>query len=273
MINSLYSGITGLNAATQRMGVIGDNIANVNTTAYKGSELSFESLIMQSVGGYTGQEIGGGVMLGDLSYDWNQGTMQKTSNPLDMAIAGSGFFQVQDPADANKLYYTRDGEFSVDPLTGYLVTSSGMRVMGCDPATTPPVATPILVPPDSATPSPSFQNVSVDAKGIYTFTDSDTTLTPTKMQIVLFDVTDKSSMAKMNSNLYKKTTDATDPLASGFPGTFGLGAVEPGSLEMSNVDIAKEFVNMITAQRAFSASSKVITTSDEILQELISLKR
>lgn len=272
MISSLYSGVTGLNAATQRMGVIGDNIANVNTTAYKGSELSFENLIMQSVGGYTGNEVGGGVMLGDLSYDWNQGTMQKTSNPLDMAIAGSGFFQVQDPADPTKLYYTRDGEFSVD-AAGFLVTSSGMKVMGCDPTTTPPVATPILVPPDTAAPSPPFKKVTVDAKGIYTFTNSTGAVLPAETrQIMIFDTTDRSVMAKMNNNLYTKTTAGVMDI-SGFPGTIGLGSVEPGSLEMSNVDIAKEFVNMITAQRAFSASSKVVTTSDEILQELINIKR
>ena len=271
MIGSLYSGVTGLNAATQRMGVIGDNIANVNTTAYKGSELSFENLIMQSVGGYTGMEVGGGVMLGDLSYDWNQGTMQKTSNPLDMAIAGSGFFQVQDPADPTKLYYTRDGEFSVD-ATGYLVTSSGMRVMGCvPPATTP---TPIQCPANTtANAPPPFKKVTVDAKGIYTFTDSKGVVTPADTrQIMIFDNTDRSVMAKMNNNLYTKTTAGAMDI-SGIPGTIGLGSVEPGSLEMSNVDIAKEFVNMITAQRAFSASSKVITTSDEILQELINIKR
>ena len=96
MLSSMYSGISGLNASNQRMAVVGDNIANVNTTAYKCSELSFESLINQSVGGYTGQEIGGGVLLGDLSYDWNQGTIQRTSNPYDMAIAGTGFFMVKD---------------------------------------------------------------------------------------------------------------------------------------------------------------------------------
>ncbi len=93
-------------------------------------------------------------------------------------------------------------------------------------------------------------------------------------QIVLCTTTDQSVMAKMNKNLYTKTTDdATDPLILGTPQMNGLGAVEPASLEMSNVDIAKEFVNMITAQRAFSANSKVITTSDEMLQELVNIKR
>ena len=112
MLSSMYSGVSGLNANTKRMAVIGDNIANVNTTAYKGSEISFESMINQSVGGYTGMEIGSGVILGDLNYDWNQGTIQRTSNPFDMAITGSGFFMVKD-AGGNS-FYTRDGEFKFD---------------------------------------------------------------------------------------------------------------------------------------------------------------
>ncbi len=93
-------------------------------------------------------------------------------------------------------------------------------------------------------------------------------------QAVICDTTDRSVMAKTNKNLYTKTTDdGTDPLILGTPRAKGLGGVQSSSLEMSNVDIAKEFVNMITAQRAFSANSKVITTSDEILQELVNIKR
>jgi flagellar hook protein FlgE len=272
MLSSMYSGVSGLNASNQRMAVIGDNIANVNTTAYKSSELSFESLINQSVGGYTGQEIGGGVLLGNLSYDWNQGTIQRTSNPYDMAIAGSGFFMVKDAA--GNAYYTRDGEFSFDSA-GNLQTSSGMAVQGCvyaDPPVNPPVPVPIIIDPTT------YQDVSVDENGVYWGV---TKVAPPAVgvktplfQAVVCDTTDRSVMAKNNKNLYTKTTnDATDPLIIGTPQTNGLGSVEASSLEMSNVDIAKEFVNMITAQRAFSANSKVITTSDEILQELVNLKR
>ncbi|MFH0995964.1 MAG: flagellar hook basal-body protein [Pseudomonadota bacterium] len=266
MLSSMYSGVSGLNANTKRMAVIGDNIANVNTTAYKSSELSFESLINQSVGGYTGMEIGGGVMLGDLGYDWNQGTIQRTSNSFDMAVAGSGFFMVKD-ADGNS-YYTRCGEFRFD-ATGNLTTSSGMAVQGSAyPPADPPVPEPIIIDPTQ------YQSVTVDDKGVYWATDT-TATPPVKValfQALVFDTTDRSVMAKMNNNLYAKTT-AGDMEKIGIGNSKGLGAVEPGSIEMSNVDIAKEFVNMITAQRAFSACSKVITTSDEILQELVNLKR
>jgi flagellar hook protein FlgE len=270
MLSSMYSGISGLNASTQRMAVIGDNIANVSTTAYKSSELSFESLINQSSGGYTGQEIGGGVLLGDLSYDWNQGTIQRTSNPYDMAIAGSGFFMVKDAA--GNAYYTRDGEFSFD-AAGNLETSSGMTVQGSlYPPADPPVPVAIVIDPAL------YQDVSVDENGVYwgvTKVVAPAVGVKTALfQAVICDTTDRSVMAKTNKNLFTKTTnDATDPLIIGIPQTNGLGGVESTSLEMSNVDIAKEFVNMITAQRAFSANSKVITTSDEMLQELVNIKR
>jgi flagellar hook protein FlgE len=272
MLSSMYSGISGLNASNQRMAVVGDNIANVNTTAYKSSELSFESLINLSVAGVTGQEIGGGVLLGDLRYDWNQGTIQRTSNPYDMAIAGKGFFMVKD-ADGNA-YYTRDGEFGFD-ATGNLLTNSDMAVQGCvyaKPPVNPPEPVPIVIDPAV------YQDISVDENGVYwgvTKVDPPAVGEKTPLfQIVLAATTDESVMAKMSKNLYTKiSNEATDPLILGTPQMNGLGAVEPTSLEMSNVDIAKEFVNMITAQRAFSANSKVITTSDEILQELVNIKR
>jgi flagellar hook protein FlgE len=270
MLNSMYSAVTGLNASNQRMSVIGDNIANVNTTAYKSSELSFESLINQSVGGYSGQEIGGGVLGGNLSYDWNQGTIQKTSNPYDMAIAGTGFFMVKDAA--GKTSYTRDGEFSFD-ASGNLKTKSGLAVQGCAYANPPvnPPATPLV----NIVISPAqYQDVTVDSNGVYWGTDVTTLAKIGLFQAVLCKTTDPSVMAKTNNNLYTKTTtDATDPLILGTPQMNGLGSVESSSLEASNVDIAKEFVNMIEAQRAFSANSKVITTSDEMLQELVSMKR
>jgi flagellar hook protein FlgE len=269
MLKSMYSAVTGLNASNQRMAVIGDNIANVNTTAYKSSEISFENLINLSVAGVTGQEIGGGVLAGTLSYDWNQGTIQRSSNPYDMAIAGNGFFIVND-ADG-KTYYTRDGQFTFDE-SGNLKTNAGMAVQGCkyaDPPANPPVLEPIIIDPAA------YEDVTVDNNGVYwgvTKVEPPAVGEKTPLfQAVLATTTDSSVMAKMSKNLYSETTN--DPVILGTPGMNGLGAVEASSLEMSNVDIAQEFVNMISAQRAFSANAKVITTSDEILQELVNIKR
>ncbi len=268
MMSSMYSGISGLNACTQRMAVIGDNIANVNTTGYKSSELSFENLINQSVGGFTGQEVGSGVLTGDLRYDWQQGTIQRTSSSYDMAIAGNGFFMV---SDGNKTYYTRDGEFKFDS-SGNLQTSDGMAVQGVNllintPVPSSPVPTEAVVI-DMTT----YQDILVDDNGVYSAYNKTSGLREDLFQIAICDTTDSSVMAKSNGNLYIKTTEGDmDPID--VPGTTTGFAVETSSLEMSNVDIAKEFVNMITAQRAFSANSKVITTSDEILQELVNIKR
>ncbi len=268
MLNSMYSAVTGLNACNKRMSVIGDNIANTGTTAFKSSQISFESLINQSAAGFTGQEIGGGVLGGNVNYDWNQGTIQNTSNPFDLAISGNGFFMVQDAAGVAA--YTRDGEFSFD-ATGNLVMQSGMKVQGYpvnagaslgDP--TKPLAT-INVPTTST--------ASVDSNGVYWGTDAAGVRTAL-FQIAMCKTTDPSVMAKANNNLYTKTTDnITDPLIAGLPQTSGLGAVNTSSLEASNVDIAKQFVNMIEAQRAFSANSKVITTSDSMLQDLVNMVR
>jgi flagellar hook protein FlgE len=268
MLNSMYSAVTGLNASNQRMSVIGDNIANVNTTAYKSSEVSFESLIMQSTGGYTGQEIGGGVLGGNLSYDWNQGTIQKTSNSYDIAIAGTGFFEVKDTS--GKTWYTRDGEFSFN-AAGDLKTQTGMTVQGYAIPAGSTTGDTSVAPVNINIPTTS--SVTVDSDGVYWGTDATGVKTPL-YQIALCKTTDPSVMAKTNHNLFTKTTDnGTDPLIQGIPQANGLGAVETASLEASNVDIAKEFVNMIEAQRAFSANSKVITTGDEMLQELVSMKR
>jgi flagellar hook protein FlgE len=277
MLSSMYSAVSGLNASNQRMAVVGDNIANVSTSAYKTSEISFESLINLSVGGVTGQEIGGGVLTGNLRYDWSQGTIQKSSNPYDMAIAGNGFFIVKD--DVNT-YFTRDGQFGFN-AAGNLQTSSGMAIQGfkittdatTGATTTAATATDIDIVETAGTPPVLYQDVTVDNNGIYYGVSATGVKTPL-YQIALCTTTDSSVMAKMSNNLYEKTSnDATDPLIIGAPATNGLGAVESQSLEMSNVDIAREFVNMIEAQRAFSANSKVITTSDEMLQELVNIKR
>jgi len=273
MLSSMYSGITGLNANTQRMAVIGDNIANVNTTGYKGSEISFEDMVSQSIGGYTGQEIGGGVMPGKLSYDWNQGTIQKTSNPYDMAITGTGFFQVNDVTDPinPKTYYSRDGSFSFD-AAGNLTTSSGLQVQGFK-VTSAAGVTPVTI--DTTTTNinidpTKYNTITEDNNGVYYGVDASGVKTAL-YQIAVASPKNQSDMAKMSGNLYTNTTGSMN--TPGSPGSGGLGTVVTSSLEASNVDIATEFVNMIEAQRAFSACSKVITTSDEILQELVSMKR
>ncbi len=269
MIGSLYSGISGLKANTDRMAVIGDNIANSNTTAYKSTEISFANMVNRSAGGYTGNEIGSGVVMSDVHYNWMQGTVERTSNPYDVAITGSGFIKVGDPFDDTRFYYTRAGAFKFN-AAGELVNSDGMKVQGyliapgADPAKT--TLETIKIPKDGET---FYTNVTVDNNGVYSGFDSSGSRVKFA-QLAVCDVVDKSAMAKMGQNLY--TVDPSLVLDD-LPGAKGMGNINPGAVELSNVDLAKEFVNMITAQRSFSANSKVITTSDEILQELVNLKR
>ncbi|MBW1940716.1 MAG: flagellar hook-basal body complex protein, partial [Deltaproteobacteria bacterium] len=129
MIGSLYAGVSGLKANTDAMSVIGDNIANVNTTGFKGSDSSFANVLNQSMGGGSGSQIGSGVTMSGVRPDWTQGTMETTGNATDLAISGSGFFIVSDDKGAS--YYTRAGEFNFDK-DGNLVNPDGLFVQGYD---------------------------------------------------------------------------------------------------------------------------------------------
>ncbi|MBW1700742.1 MAG: flagellar hook protein FlgE [Deltaproteobacteria bacterium] len=414
MIGSLFAGISGLNANALAMTVIGDNIANVNTTAFKSTRSSFANVLSQSLQGALGNEIGRGVQFWSTSPVWSQGSMENTSNPTDMAINGKGFFIVND--EGGSTYYTRAGQFHFD-REGYLINPDGLFVQGYQvtsvnddgtftlggiediyvpgESTTPPHASEeftidlnldagaevndeystsitvydslgnaidvtltfnntgagqwtvaasipasvgtgatigggasipvtfdgdgeLTAPAANATislaltngadtpqdivwdlydavgasrgdvtgyaspstvvfqtqdgyPSGYLRGVMVDDKGIITGSYSNGQLVPL-FQMALADFPSYYGLAKMGNNLYSESL-ASGQAMPGTPGSGRLGNVSPSSLEMSNVDLASEFVKMITTQRAFQANSRVITTSDEILAELINIKR
>jgi flagellar hook protein FlgE len=415
MIGSLFAGITGLNVNSKALTVIGDNIANVNTTAYKSNRVSFANILSQSLAGTGGSEIGRGVEFWGTTPMWSQGSVENTTNPTDMAINGAGFFVLRDAANAS--YYTRAGDFSFD-RDGFLINPDGMFVQGYEvlavatdgtltlgnitdinvpgQSTTPPQATSIFtvdvnldarvadletygttiivydsqgntipmtltfekqtandwdvsvsVPAgtvndpltdisitnanftfdgtgtlnNSADPVVTFTNllsgaapltltwdvfedatsatngdltqyaspssttfqtqdgftsgvlrgVSVDESGIVTGSYSNGQLAPL-YQVVLADFPNYYGLNKMGKNLYSESRDSGQPMV-GTSQTGRLGNISPSSIEMSNVDLAQEFVKMITTQRAFQANSRVITASDEILAELMNIKR
>ena len=294
MISSLFSGITALKANTLAMGVIGDNIANVNTTAFKSSRADFANLLNQSIGGFTGQEVGSGVRVSKLVPNWTQGSIGSTGRPTDLAINGTGMFVVKDSADNE--YYTRAGAFHLDK-EGYLVTHDGMNVQGCDTtneadgavSTAAEMAAKIdlasgrtdiqvnlekfmHVGADSDTTNASVVSVTVDSAGEVWATYSGDTTATTISKIALASVPSYSGMAKMDRNLYKATTNA-GTVDYEFAGLGNRGSIGSNGLEMSNVDLATEFGKMITTQRSFQAAAKVITASDEILQQLLNMKR
>jgi len=257
MIKSLFSGITALRVNTEVLGVIGDNIANVGTHGFKGGRLDFANLLNQSTGGYNGQEVGCGVSLGNLSRDWTQGSVQKTSNVTDLAVNGNGFFVMKDVTSGAE-YYTRAGIFHFDQ-DGYLVDNNGYRVQG----TTGDI---------QDTTASSTVSVSISGSGlIKTYGSGDTTGTE-RGTIALATFPCNWGLAAMDRNLYSPT-NLSGSADLGEPGGDGKGVVSCYSLEMSNVDLATEFGKMITTQRSFQAAAKVITASDEILQQLLGIKR
>jgi flagellar hook protein FlgE len=414
MIGSLFAGISGLSANSTAMTVIGDNIANVNTTAFKSNKSSFANVLSQSLGGSATGGIGRGVEFWGVSPSWSQGSVENTANATDMAINGKGFFMVED--DSGSTFYTRAGEFSFNK-DGDLVNPDGLYVQGYTvsslaadgtitlgpieninvpgQSTAPPQATTtatldinldagaavndtysstqtiydsfgnaipltltftktaanawtagVSVPTGTVAdpttdigitnanltfdgngnlntgtdPSITLTNlangasgiainwdlfdtagvsngdltqyaaasttnfntqdgyaagnlrgVSVDEKGFVTGVYSNGQLTPL-YQVVLAEFPSYFGLSKMGKNLYAESR-ASGQAMTGVPLSGSLGSISPSAIEMSNVDLAQEFVKMITTQRAFQANSRVITTSDEILQELISLKR
>jgi flagellar hook protein FlgE len=414
MIGSLFAGISGLNANARAMTVVGDNIANVNTTAFKSNRSSFANILSQSLGGSGGNDIGRGVDFWGTTPVWSQGSLENTSSPTDLAINGRGFFVLNDASGGR--FYSRAGEFNFDrngdlrnpdnlvvqgyPVTGvasdgtlslgslsdlsvpgggiipplasnemnvevnlnagaavddiftsavtiydslgnsvpvtltFTNTGAGTwDVAGSIPAsagtgvtlnggattsiafdesgqlTTPAAdvtmalaltngaANPQNVTwnlydasglnngsltgyasPSSTTflgqngyPAGSLRGVSFDEAGIVTGSYSNGQLTPL-FQLALAEFPSYYGLTKMGHNLYAESLESGQALP-GVPGSSSLGSISPSSIEMSNVDLAQEFVKMITTQRAFQANSRVITTSDEVLTELINIKR
>jgi flagellar hook protein FlgE len=414
MIGSLFAGISGLNANATAMTVVGDNIANVNTTAFKSNRSSFANILSQSLGGASGNDIGRGVDFWGTTPLWTQGSLENTSSPTDLAINGKGFFMVNDSSGST--LFTRAGEFTFD-RNGFLrnpdqLTVQGYPVTGVAPdgslvlgnisdinvpggSISPPFATdeftmdtnldagaqvgetyttsvnfydslgnsvPVTfnftntgsgqwsvagtIPASAGTgvtlngaanlplsfdangvltapagdvavsmtltngaaspqavtwdlydaagvnrgdmtgyaspstttyqtqngyPAGTLRGISFDESGILTGSYSNGQLTPL-YQLALADFPSYYGLTKMGRNLYAESLESGQALP-GTPGSGTLGNVSPSAIEMSNVDLAQEFVKMITTQRAFQANSRVITTSDEVLTELINIKR
>jgi flagellar hook protein FlgE len=268
MIKSLFSGITALQANTEAMGVIGDNIANVSTSGFKGSRMDFANLLSQSVGGFTGQEVGSGVTVQKLSRDWTQGSVQTAASVTDLAINGNGFFVVKGTGDDAETYYTRAGMFHFDK-EGYLVDNNGYRVQGFEGEDTEGDLDDIKIDIEDG----EIPGIEIDNSGLITMFTADSPEGEPAGRVAVATFPCNWGLAAMDKNLYKQTNLSGEPITEGAAGTKGKGLISSYSLEMSNVDLAKEFGKMITIQRSFQAAAKVITASDEVLQHLLSIKR
>jgi len=280
MLLSLDSAVSALDSFQNEMNVVGNNIANVNTVGYKSADSAFEDAFSQTLGSNASgpEQVGTGVLISGITNNFSQGSITSTGVATNMAINQNGFFTVKDPTTGS-VYATRDGEFTVDP-NGYLITSNGMRVQGFTDAglttlgdikvdnTGATITTAGVTSPDTS----AVQSYTFGADGTLKVTLSDGT-TFTRGQILLQNFTDPNQLAKVGDNLYSNLSSAGPLSTPSAPTTNGLGSIVTGSLEMSNVDLASQLTSLITTQRAYEANTKVITTGDQILQDLVALVR
>ena len=262
MIGSLQTGVSGLQQFQEDLQVIGNNIANVNTTGYKSASMDFEDQFSQSLanGSTNPMQIGEGVATSAINSNFTQGAPNITGVTTHLMVNGAGYFLVKDTS-SGLTYATRDGGFKQD-ANGYVVDANGNRVQGLMGAST--TVTDLKFDPTTL--------LAINSSGEITATLSDGT-SGVIGQFVLQSFNDPQALIKQGGNLYSFNADAGPLAAPGTPNSAGLGQIKSGALESSNVDLADQMAGLITAQRAFEANAKIITTSDEILQTLVNLKR
>jgi flagellar basal-body rod protein FlgG len=253
---ALWSAKTGLDAQNTQMAIIANNLANANTTGYKSQRAAFQDLMYQNirqVGAQstqntqysTGLTLGTGVRIVATETNYTQGSVTTTNGALDVAVNGRGFLQITMPDGT--LAYTRDGSLTLDSQ-GNVVTASGYPLQ---PAVTVPVGT---------------QSVTIGNDGVVTAVSASNKATQIG-QIQLADFVNEQGLQPIGNNLAIESAASGTP-QTGTPGANGLGTVQEGSLETSNVNTVTELVNMIECQRAYEMNSKAITTADQMLQYL-----
>jgi flagellar hook protein FlgE len=274
MMRGMFAAISGLKNHQVMLDVTANDIANVNTIGYKSARTTFKDSLTQlqrgasgpggGAGGANAAQIGLGVTLGSIDNLMTGGAMQSTGNPLDVAIQGPGFFRVftstATPPDAGGNWeYTRAGNFTTN-ANGDLLTQEGYYVQGVDAGGTERI---LNIPPDAT-------NIAIAQNGEVSFVDNTGTRASAGF-LSLATFANAAGLERSGSNRWRETANS----GVGQPGTPSpnTGFTTAGAIEMSNVDLAQTFTNMITAQRGFQANSRVISTSDEMLQDLVNLKR
>ncbi|WP_456400654.1 flagellar basal-body rod protein FlgG [Mesoaciditoga sp.] len=261
MLGSLSTAATGMNAQQFMLDTIANNLANVNTTGYKQVRAEFASLAYQdiftagtptsqSTQSPTGLYRGHGVRTVATNRLFTLGNIKSTGNPLDIAIGGDGFFQVQ--LQSGQIAYTRDGSFKLDGQ-GRIVTSDGYVVV------------PNIVIPSDAT------SINIAPNGTVSVTTANGSTTQVG-NITLVKFLNPAGLNAIGDNLYTATQASGQPI-QGVPNQDGFGALRQGYLEMSNVNVIQQMVDMINAQRAYEFDARVIQTSDTMLQDAATLKR
>ncbi|MFP5450742.1 MAG: flagellar hook-basal body complex protein [Thermoleophilia bacterium] len=280
----MFAGVSGLRNHQTMMDVIATNISNVNTFGYKSQRATFSDALYQNLsgaaaptantGGTNGQQVGLGMTLNSIDSLITQGNSQSTGVVTDMMIQGDGFFRVAvagstfggvggNDRTAGGEVYTRAGNFSFD-AAGHLVTTDGLYVLGTVAATGNEGR--LQVDPANTA------AINVDSAGVVTAIDTAGVAT-TIGTLSLAKFPNAAGLERLGGNLWRQSNNSGAAVNGAPGGVAGHGSVVPGALEMSNVDLALEFTNMIIAQRGFQANGRAITTSDEMLAELVNLKR
>jgi flagellar hook protein FlgE len=290
MLRSLFAGISGLRVNQTALDVTGNNIANANTAGFKSSQIVFQDTLSQMLtgstapaagagrGGTNPMQVGLGVQVGGINTNFGQGSAQMTNRPTDLMIQGDGFFVVE--RNGGDLY-TRAGAFNFD-AAGNLVTVDGDKVKGWtvnNAGAMPDPDTTDTAPFNITTAAGQFQatkgdllsyNIGTDGTVTGVFSNDDQPVALGRVAIANF--VNPQGLEKAGDSLYRQTANS-GAVDVGAAGTEGRGTLVGGAVEMSNVDLAQEFTNLIIAQRGFQASSRVITTSDQVLEELVNIKR
>ena len=263
MLRALYTAASGMQAQQLNLDNIANNLSNSSTAGFYARRMQFSDLVYQNVimpGAAAtqqttiaaGLQVGLGTMPASSEVMQTQGNLASTGNPLDLALQGLGFFQVTQPD--GQIAYTRSGSFHLD-AQGNVVTANGN-----------PLQPNITIPANATT-------ITVGSDGTVSVTQSGQTAAQQVGSIQLAMFPNPGGLNTVGNNLYLATTASGDPIV-GAPGAAeGMGTIQQGMLEQSNVDIVQEFVNMIVAQRAYESNSRVVTSADQMLQDLANLIR
>ncbi|HEY2767742.1 MAG TPA: flagellar hook-basal body complex protein [Solirubrobacteraceae bacterium] len=293
----MYAAISGLDANQTMLNETANDLANVNTVGYKASRVTFADSLTQVLRGASGTtatnggtnplQVGLGVQVSATENEMSEGSFQSTNNPLDVALQGDGFLRVgsgSPPAKApytealpTSVDYTRAGNLSTN-TKGFLTTQAGLYVVGMEAVPTVTEAgttyapgkaeSYIVIPPGSA-------NVSIGQDGAVSYTDENPESATYQEQVTagyltLAEFPNQAGLERLGGSLWAQTANSGTPLV-GTPNTGGFGQTIGGELEMSNVDLATEMTQMITAERGYQANSRVITTANEMLQTVVSM--
>jgi len=293
MLNSMYSGISGLGANQKKLDVIGNNVANSGTTSFKSSSVTFQDSMYQSykgasgpglnLGGVNPSRVGMGVSIQSIVTNMAQGSLQPTGRPYDVAVDGTGYFIVAKGPEGGQITVNADQSMTSTTLESFYTRDGESASLNAKQNELVPLKIPEVVMKEGK--EVRIQGFSIENDGLIkaVLADGSTTVLG---QVAMASFTNNEGLEQKGNNMYSPSANSGDPLAR--VGKYEKGKALPdgridngkaygqilnGFLEMSNVDLSAQFTDMIVATRSFQACGKIITTADEILQELVNLKR